>query len=292
MRVRVFALTMPLVLPLLLQASLFSQQLAVGTPFGSINDGYYESYGVSWNVGWRGGFARFGMPGQSIPPFGKFDPSAGIQTGWRFGNGNIHGSIGFSAAQGSNRSFTSQTPFVTVLNGYPGAFYDFSQSPFVTGYVPVVGDCPAFGPTMPGVVPQDNTGDPNSLDRVQVMRHLLAERNQGTPAEANDVDPGRAMLPRRTVAAAAESKPVARPEEHSAAALPAPSVAEAKRLRELEEKSADGDVAVLFEKAKAAEENHQPQVAKIYYQMVVRRAQGDLKQTAERRLKELPAQRR
>jgi hypothetical protein len=283
---------MPLALLLLLPTVLFSQQITVGTPFGSINDGYYESYGVSWNAGWRGGFARFGMPGQPIPPFGRFDPSAGIQTGWRFGSGNFHGSIGFSAAQGSYRSFTSQTPFVTVLNGYPGAFYDLSLSPFVTGYVPVVGGYPVMGPTMPGVVPQDNTGDPNPLDRVQVMRRLLAEQNQAAPAEAGEPDPGRAMLPRRSAAAAADSKPVGHPAEPSAAARPAPSLAEAKRLHELEEKSTDDDVAAIFEKAKAAEENNQPQLAKIYYQMVVRRDRGDLKETAQRRLKNLPLESR
>jgi hypothetical protein len=291
MQVSMFALAQ-LALLLMTPAVLFSQQMTIGTPFGSINDGYYESYGVSWNVGWCGGFARFGMPGQPIPPFGRFDPSAGFQTGWRFGNGNFHGSFCFSAAQGSYRSFTSQTPFVTVLNGYPGAFYDLSVSPFVAGYVPVVGGYPVLGPALPGVAPQDNTGDPNPLDRVQVMRRLLAEQNRGTPAEAGEPDPGRAMLPRRADDAPAESHPMGRTAESSAAARPAPSLAEAKRLHEREEKSADDDVAAIFEKAKAAEENHQPQVAKIYYQMVVRRAHGDLEEAAQRRLKELPFERR
>jgi hypothetical protein len=279
------------VLLLLPAATLFSQQIGVGTPFGSINDGYYECYGIGWGLNWPSGFARFGMPGQPFPPFGRFDASSGFQTGWRFGNGNFNGSVFLSASQGSYRSFTSQSPYITLMNGYPGAFYDLSLSPFVTGYMPVVGGYPVFGPMMPGVMPQDNTGEPNPLDRVQVMRRLLASQDQGKAAGMDESDPGRAMLPRHADTVV-EKPPMASPARGSSADRPAPSVAEAKRLHELEKNSGNDEVSAIFEKAKAADENNQPQVAKIYYQMVVRRTQGDLKRTAQRRLKELQTEKR
>jgi hypothetical protein len=261
--------------------TLFSQQIVVGTPFNSLNDGYYEQYGVAWGLNWRGGHARFGMPNPAIPPFGKYDPSAGLRTGWRFGNGNFNGNIFFHAAQGSYRSFTSQTPFVTLMNGYQGAFYDQSLSPFVTGYVPVVGDYPTAGP--------------NSLDRVQVMRRLLASQNQGKTSDAEEPDPGEAMLPRHanSVTKTEDRSPSTQTRaQTSSADKPVPSVAEAKRLHELEKNAADQETLALMERAQAAAEEGKPQVAKIYYQMVVRRAQGEIKQTAERRLQELQLEKR
>jgi hypothetical protein len=265
---------------------LYSQQITVGTPFNSLNEGYYERYGVAWGLNWRGGFARFGMPSGAIPPFGHFDPSGGLQTGWRFGNRNFNGNIFLSAGQGSYRSFTSQTPLVTVMNGYPGAFYDLSISPFVVGYTPVVGGYPLSGPTLPGVVPQDNTGTSNPLDRVQVMRRLLAAQNEGKSAETEAPDPGEAMLPRHPAPIAqADRPPPSIP--LSSAERPVPSLAEAKRLHEMEKQAAEDEILSLMKRAAEAEEDGKPQVAKIYYRMVVKRAQGELKQTVQRRLQEM-----
>jgi hypothetical protein len=113
MQIKLFARFALLVFPLFPATSLFSQQIAAGTPFNSINDGYYERYGIGWGLNWRGGYANFGLPNQAIPPYGKFDPSGGLQTGWRFGNGNFNGRIYLSAAEGFYGSYTSQSPFVT-----------------------------------------------------------------------------------------------------------------------------------------------------------------------------------
>ena len=276
-----------LTLSLLFSAnSLFSQQIGVGTPFNSINNGYYERYGVAWQMNWRGSFANFGVPGQPIPPFGNFDPSSGLQTGWRFGNGNFRGSIWLSAAQGSNTSFVGQTPYVTSMNGYPAGFYDQSLSPFVTGLVPVVGDYPVFGPMSPGITPPTNSTQSNPLDRVQVMRRLLDSQNRGRQSGADGPDPGEAMLPRRSESAPAAERP-SPAAGNSSADRPAPSVAEAKRLYEIEKKAAEKELAALLERAEAAEKANKPQLAKVYYQMVLRRAQGDMKRTAERRLEEI-----
>jgi hypothetical protein len=152
--------------------------------------------------------------------------------------------------------------------------------------MPVVGDYPVYNPMMQGVTPQNNSDPTTSLDRVQVMRRLLASQNQGKPSETQEPDPGEAMLPRHA-AADKETHPPASLARSSTADRPATSVAEAKRLHELEKNSADEAIQSLFDRAQAAEESGKPQVAKVYYQMIVRHAQGEFKQIAQRRLKEL-----
>jgi hypothetical protein len=284
-----FLLRFFLLVSLLFSATLlFSQQIVVGTPFNSISDGYYERYGIGWGLNWRGGFASFGLPNQAIPPFGKFDPSSGLQTGWRFGNGNFNGLIYLTAAQGFLGTYASQSPFLTLTNGYPGAFYDLSLNPFVTGYTPVVGGFSPYGAMMPGVVPQNNFEQPNPLDRVQVMKRLLAAQNQGISSETAEPDPGQAMLPRHATDTTDRDKPW-NPATGSSAERPVPSVAEAKLLYEREKNSANDEVSALYERAKAAEENGKPQLAKIYYQMVIKRSQGNLKQLAEQRVRAIEA---
>ena len=289
MQVKLFAQFSLLVFPLFPATSLFSQQIAIGTPFNSINDGYYERYGIGWGLNWRGGYASFGLPNQAIPPFGKFDPSSGLQTAWRFGNGNFYGGIYLSAGQGFYGSYTSQMPFVTSMNGYPGAFYEQSLSPFVAGYTPVVDGYPTFYPMMRGIVPQNNYAQPNPLDRVQVMRRILASQNAVNMPGTVEPDPGEAMLPRHSSPVVGGARPMTTT-QGSSADRPVPSVAEAKRLYELEKNAANKEVLALFERAIAAEEEGKLNLAKIYYQMVVRRAQGDLKQTAQRLLKTLNAE--
>jgi hypothetical protein len=142
---------------------------------------------------------------------------------------------------------------------------------------------------MQGIVPQLSSVQPNPLDRVQVMRRLLASQNAGNPSGLDESDPGEAMLPRHSSPAARETRPMP-PAPSTSADRPVPSVAEAKRFYELENSAANKEVLALFERAIAAEEAGKLNLAKTYYQVVVRRAQGDLKQTAQRRLKALEAE--
>jgi hypothetical protein len=49
-------------------------------------------------------------------------------------------SLGFNFAQGSNRSSITTAPSLTVQNGYGGSLFSGQIRPFVTGFVPVVGN--------------------------------------------------------------------------------------------------------------------------------------------------------
>jgi len=131
-------------LPALVVASLLcaqdasAQMVTTGTTFSSIGENYWEYTGVNWSVrGPRGFFARFGSPGQGIPPFGGFQPSAGFSSGMSVQHGPWSGRINFFAGQGIRRSHVTVSPFVTGLAGYPSSIFIGRVRPFVVGYVPL-----------------------------------------------------------------------------------------------------------------------------------------------------------
>ena len=64
----------------------------------------------------------------------------------------------------------------------------------------------------------------------------------------------------------------------------APSIDEIRRKNELAAANRDAEAQSFFAKAQAAEAEQKPGVAKVYYQMVARRATGELKSLAETRL--------
>jgi hypothetical protein len=112
-----------------------AQNVVVGTPFNNLGDSFYENFGTSGS--WSDGNAFFNWGGGgAVPSYGGYDPSADARFG--FNAGGLH--LGFSAGQGSSRFSSSQTPMVTVPNGGMGSMFSGTLTPFVTGFVPVVGE--------------------------------------------------------------------------------------------------------------------------------------------------------
>ena len=110
------------------------QNVVVGTPFNNVGDSFYEHSGVSGS--WSNGNAFFNWGGGgAVPPFGGYDPNGDARFGFNVGGLNL----GFTAGQGSSRFSSSQTPMVTVPNGGYGSMFSGTVTPFVTGFVPVVG---------------------------------------------------------------------------------------------------------------------------------------------------------
>jgi len=77
--------------------------------------------------------------GLAIPQFGGFDATAGAQLGFAILS-DIEAFFFINAAQGDRRSNLLQAPKVTLFNGQQAYVSDTSQSPFVMGVIPVVGD--------------------------------------------------------------------------------------------------------------------------------------------------------
>ncbi len=73
------------------------------------------------------------------PQFGGFDPTAGASLGFAVLS-DIEAFFFINAAQGDSRTNILQAPKVTLFNGQQAFVSDISQSPFVMGLIPVVGD--------------------------------------------------------------------------------------------------------------------------------------------------------
>ena len=268
-----------------LASAVEAQQATVTTPFHSSSNSFFEQIGTQWGV--RGPNFHFqfgGGPGMGRPAFGNPDPTAGIRSGWAWQSGPWSADFNFIAAQGNRSSMISQAPSVTLPQGGTGFFSDTSQSPFVIGFVPVVGGAPQlpFSPvSLPAGfgLPYSNVGPAypeQGNPRVQAM--LQARAEGGRPAErAAPGNPRTTVEPERAPGPPAPGRP-------STAEAAAPSVAEARLMHQQEQAAAQGEAMQLLERGITAEESGKAGVARIYYRMAADRAEGPLREQIEARL--------
>ena len=179
-----------------------AQQATVGAPYRSVGDSFFERMGTSWGFNLGGVHAQFGG-GLGVPPFGRFDPSAGLNGGFNLRGPAGNGFFNFGMAQGFGRSLVGQSPSLTMLNGQPGFIGDVSQSPFVIGYVPVVGGMPLMGPWSPMACPPPYLLEPVDNDElppdpgaggVEALRRRLSQRAAAARA-AKPLPPPPAQRP-------------------------------------------------------------------------------------------------
>jgi hypothetical protein len=267
---------LPLLLPAIIglsNHSAMAQQVTVATPYHSLSDSFFERTGVSW--GGRIGGVDFSVGGGTnvaMPQFGGFQPNAGLNMGF----GGTRGFMNLGMSQGSRRSFVSQTPSVTMMNGMSASIHDTSNTPFVVGHVPVVGGFPGIGyfnPIRP-LPYYSNSSRPISDSRIQAVKEAMAQGSRS----ANRTD--RAAPEAATPRAVAPEVPA----EPSSATRAAPSVGEARRLHEQEQTINDNEAMVWFERGKTAEEGGKLKAAKLFYRMADRRATGKLHKTIQARL--------
>ena len=245
-----------------------AQQVTITVPQQNISGGWYEFIGGRW-VYFGPGFA-FNFGGQPTPPFGGFDPNAGLSTGFAFGGGGAGGQLNFNAATGYSNTFTSTTPMLTVTNGVPGSIFIGRTRPFVAGLAPVVPTSPLLNPAF------NNLGAANSIagriqrgemhirngrvmrgpdPRLQLPPDLAAGPNlfAPLPAVAAQVDDDRALQPRQI----------------------------SRRGNTDEDKSAAGS---LWSKAQQLESEGKPGAARLLYQTALRQADGEMRDRIQQRL--------
>jgi len=290
----------PLVLWFFSPGAVPAQQATVSTPSHSLSESFAERIGTQWGLNFRNGFIRFGGPGVAMPPFGNFDPNSGLNFGFGFRGGDVNGFWGGSFGQGFQRSLVSQTPMITLTGGVPGYFGDASISPFVMGYVPVVGGYPIFPARTPGY--SSGVGS----DAVRQALQSVRSRNQpqgavGPSPPSRDVRDdlnrvGEEPAPAATAPAkapadvAVEKLAAARA---SSAGRSAPSVAEARRLGAAESEAARQEAERYWQKGLEAEKEGSLASARIYYRMAAKRATGEFQRQILSRLeamKKPPAQ--
>ncbi|HYW80859.1 MAG TPA: hypothetical protein VE890_14860, partial [Thermoguttaceae bacterium] len=166
----------------------------------------------------------------------------------------------------------------------------------------------APGMGQPAVSPL--VGNPQVRAMIENMQTPRREQSGDLP-DAPAVAPARQPQPRPKAAARAEPDDLNLVAEVPGAAVPGaavpgaaasvradsagpssagravPSVAEARRLHELEQSADNDESRVLFERGRAAETAGKHGAARVFYQMVARRASGQLREQAEARLHSL-----
>jgi len=181
-----------------------------------------------------------------------FFENFGLGFGFGIGRGNGgFASLNLAAAQGSDRSLVMQSPTVVVPNGGTGTFVDVRQTPFVTGLIPVVGlQLP------PMITPLQDKLSRLSPGEIQAL-------GQSSVSGGNDGYEDR----RR-------SEPTGPPSSASHGDI---SVADIHAQQSTEVARSDDELQALIARARGAEAAGKLNVARIYYNMAIRRATGQTK---------------
>ena len=277
-------------------STVWAQQVQLTNPFHSINDSFYENFGIGLSPiersGRRGGWYFGGTKANSTPPqFGGYDTAADATFGFRIGQFGLNGLAG----QGSNRSHVMEAPTIVIPNGGTGSIFSGSIRPFVTGVIPIVGNAP-MGTMVPMPSPVMTSPLAERMERMRWSEEQLAAqaaefaaRNEvervaaaGAPRAPADEDDGPLVIRSGRLA---ESEP-----SRSAGSMS--SVGSTANhgdlsLRELRQQQAEREAAreyealVLIEQGRGKEAEGKPGVAKIYYQQALSKADGPLKQQIE-----------
>lgn len=305
-----------------------AQQVTSTVPGYRVGDSFHEMFGLHWGFsrsGPGGGvFFDNGGFGGATPAFGGFDPNSAARFGFARGGTNGGFFLDFIASQGSNRSIVSQSPILTLPNGGAGAFYNSSLTPFVTGWVPVVGQSPLeerlsrlrqgdrggprdpdaatsappatdADPTAPPPAPEaagekvnaaaEDSGKPNEGKPVARSTRVYASESLSLGKSSREVDARGASELGASGDGGVASNPTA-----STAAKGDLSVAEIRRRQAQETAERNDEVEQLVVKAREAELQGKGGVARIYYQQASRRATGARQQELAAKLRELSRQ--
>lgn len=160
----------------------YGQMVTTTVPYNTSSSSFFENNSINWSLRGRNWFANSGGP--TLPPFGGMAGGAavagGLWGGIGFAGGGVRGSLGFNFSQGSTRSFSSTTPSLTTMNGYPGSISSGVLQPFVTGFFPVVGNYAAA--TNPLRQSQQVVAE-SGQQQISNLRQSQAKRYQGKLAQ-------------------------------------------------------------------------------------------------------------
>lgn len=263
-----------------------AQQTALVVPQGFVSDSFYQSIGINWGLRGNGpGGGWFFNNGGGAPPpaFGGFVPGSGATFG--FGANGPHGGYRFTifGSQGSTRSFTSNSALLTLPNGGVGSIQAGSWVPFVTGWVPVVGD------GQPLVV---RSPLQERLERLQAGETSSpSPRSNTRPATTATVD--REVAPAKFVAISQGGAGKLTPTHANSSANHGDiSVAEIRRQNaladEARQEEISREVTRLLAQGQDAEQQGKFGAARMFYRQAFKRATGELRGAIAERLARLP----
>ena len=237
-----------------------AQQTQVTLPSHRLNEGFFERIGVGWHFESTRPNSRmfFTYPGlnSAVPFFGGWDPATDARFGFAGRKGNTRFGFNMALQQGSSRTMIGSAPSVMVPNGGSGSISSTTLRPFVTGWIPVVGQ--QFRP--PLRLP------PAWQSRTAELSRSSARRKEPRFSQQTDDAPLRIST--------------RQPKTNSSittATSGEQSVAEIRRNQLLQDQARLQEVEELVERARGAEQAGKLGVARIYYQQAANRSTGELK---------------
>lgn len=246
------------------------QQTQITLPSHRLSEGFFERIGVGWHFESTRPNSRmfFNYPGlnSAVPFFGGWDPATDARFGFAGRRGNTRFGFNMALQQGSSRTMIGSAPSVIVPNGGSGSISSTTLRPFVTGWIPVVGQ--QFRP--PLVLP------PAWQSRTAELSRSSTSRKQ--PQTSRQVDDAPLRISRREPRTNSSITTAIRGDE---------SVAEIRRNQLLQDQARLQEVEELVERARGAEQAGKLGVARIYYQQAANRSTGELKALLLERQEEL-----
>ncbi len=262
MRQRVLPTLLLVVLAVGPREPLLAQQVTTHVPFQTHGTRFFEQSNVSWSINNPHYFVSFNGGGV-VPPFGGYQPNAGVNGGFAAGNARLN----YSFAQGASLTSSTVAPVLTTTNGYPGSLFIGSTRPFVVGVVPIVGNAGfANAPAVSPLAQRIATGQ-LPLDRGRIVSPVFD--GQGVPPSPQPFDVERQLAERH---AAVPQPPAVVP---SPATIPPSTTKTGSR---------EASAAECFELGASAEKAGKMGLAKIYYQLAATKGDGLIRLEAEAKL--------
>ena len=202
----------------------------------------------------------------AVPFFGGWDPATDARFGFAGRRGNTRFGFNMALQQGSSRTMIGSASSVMVPNGGSGSISSTTLRPFVTGWIPVVGQ--QFRP--PLLLP------PAWQSRTAEFCRSPGGRKK--PRILKSVDDAPLRISNREPRTNSSITTATRGDE---------SVAEIRRNQLLQDQARLQEVEELVERARGAEQAGKLGVARIYYQQAANRSTGELRTLLLERQEEL-----
>lgn len=278
-------------------ASAFGQTMVQTTvPLQNNSESFFESTNVGWSVRGPGFFATFN--GAAPPPFGGFNPNAGLTTGFAFRGNRLSGNLNFNFSQGFSRTSTTVAPTVMSLNGQPAFFFDGTVRPFVYSVVPTLGGGVGgpFFSVPPGRMPRGF--GPGYDQRIAQLRQQLAQGRKELAAESQTtsrVEREATTPTRRELNTSERASAAFRFFQGGGSRTTSTSKTASRTTPEPQKPQTSGFqlndepktlAELYFRKGLEAETRSTP-TARMYYRMAFQRATGDLRTEIDRRLRKI-----
>ncbi len=268
----------------------YGQQVTVTAPMHSVSDSFSERIGVSFGGSYNGIGFSFRGP-QSGAGGSGLDPNAGGSINIPFRGGNFSGGLSIFAGQGSMRSLSTVAPIITLQNGVPGVVGSGLVVPFVTRLDPVVSAGPGvFQPRSMSI----------ARSHLENGSGWLQSAHSGQAAVAFDAPPPRQRAAARISRPADDADRTDSSADTTAASnradeflsriaeyTSAPSHAAATAANATSKEPSDQPPASASEfvrRGQKAEADGKRNVARIFYQMALRRADPELQRQVQQRL--------